>query len=91
MRLVSEWLEYLGQKQILKQGPMKDKRLVSFLCTLDPRQWHFFQFRLYPHSQTHTQDKSCGLGKGWAGSLGLADVNYLLYREWMNNKVYQGK
>lgn len=56
MRLVSEWLEYLGQKQILKQGLMKDKRLFSFLCTLDPRQWHFLQFRLYPHSQTHTQD-----------------------------------
>lgn len=55
MRLISEWLEYLGQKQILKQGPMQDKRLFSVLCTLDPRQSHFLQFRLYPHSHTHSR------------------------------------
>ena len=26
-------------------------------------------------------------GEGWIGSLGLADSNYILYTEWVNNKV----
>lgn len=37
MRQVSEWLAYLGQKQILEQGPMQNKRLF---------------FPLYPWPQT---------------------------------------
>ena len=45
--------------------------------------------------QTHRhREQTCGCWgwggcwrEGWIGSLGLADVNYILYIEWINNKV----
>ena len=44
--------------------------------------------------QTHRHTKqTCGwqggggLGEGWIGRLGLADANYFIYIEWINDKV----
>lgn len=79
MRQVSEWLVYLGQNQILKKGPMQNKRLFSFLYTLDLSQSNFLQFSLYPHNkQPILKIDLTGVGEGWSGSSGLADANYYI-------------